>query len=524
MQVTIDLLNQKLKEQKLFYESILDNLPINLFLKDKEGRLFFANKATLDFTNKTIQEIIGKTDFEIFPVSVAEKLSEVDKKLRNKNISQINAIESFEKDGKRVYLYAGKVLLDPTNPKDSTILGFSFDITEQNELEIEITKQKQFLRDVINTIPHLVFVKDRHGNFILVNEAVAKVFKKNINEIEYKANDVVHNVQEELDVYASTDAQVIKHGVTINLEESLTVDGVPKIYNTIKTPIKLTDGENTVLGISTDITALKDYERLLEAQKEEISNALSKEKELNKLKSRFVSTASHEIRTPLATIQSTLDLINYKMKKEGLIKQGEENFYSESIESISSEIFQLTDLLNDTLMLSKIEAGQITVKREVINIKHLIEDVCTQYFGNQPDGRTVDLYVEGSTILFTTDKSLMRQIFRNLLSNAFKYSKDSNPTVHIYYHQKSCTIEVSDKGIGIPSKEIESIFNAFYRADNALQIEGTGLGLSIVHQLIGLLGGTISIKSVENVGTTFTINLKSEIENERNESSENIIS
>lgn len=524
MQVTIDLLNTKLEEQKLFYESILNNLPINLFLKDKEGRFFFANESTLKFTNKSKEELIGKTDFDIFPLSVAEKLQSVDTELREKNVDQINAIENFDRDGRMVYLYAGKVLLDPNNPEESTILGFSFDITEQNELEIEINKQKQFLRDVINTIPHLVFVKDKYGNFILVNQAVAKVFKKDINDIEYKPNDVVHDVKDELDVYANTDAQVINLGVTINLEESLTVEGVPKIYNTIKTPIKLPDGENTVLGISTDITALKDYEKKLEAQKEEISNALSKEKELNKLKSRFVSTASHEIRTPLATIQSTLDLINYKMKKDGLIKDGEMNFYTDSIESISSEIFQMTDLLNDTLMLSKIEAGQITIKKEIVDVKGLIEDVATQYFGQQPDGRTVDLSYQGTPIMLQSDKNLLRQIFRNLLSNAFKYSQTSNPFVKISYSAKSCKIEVIDNGIGIPAKEIDNIFNAFYRADNALQIEGTGLGLSIVHQLVDLLGGTITLESIENHETKFTVNLKSEEQNGRKESAENIIS
>ena len=244
---------------------------------------------------------------------------------------------------------------------------------------------------------------------------------------------------------------------------------------------------------------LKEAISELEKTKEELNEALEKEKELSELKSRFVSMASHEFRTPLATILSSLSLVTKYGANNDTEKQ------SKHIGKIKSSISNLTDILNDFLSVSKLEEGKTSNNPEKFNLTELISDIM---FDMQPltkAGQNFKYHNSGNEIV-TLDKKLIQNILFNLISNAIKFShEEKSIEIKTEIEKDFVKISVIDKGIGISKEDQKHLFERFFRGHNATHIQGTGLGLHIVTQYAELMNGKIDFKSEEGKGTTFAI-------------------
>ena len=239
----------------------------------------------------------------------------------------------------------------------------------------------------------------------------------------------------------------------------------------------------------------------LENSREELSAALEKEKELNELKSRFVSMASHEFRTPLATILSSLSLVN----KYGEINDKENQ--SKHINRIKTSVSHLTEILNDTLSISKLEEGKVVMSYTFFDIEIFVGGTLQELQAIAKKGQQLSYTHTGIKNIFM-DIKVLKQIIFNLVSNAIKFSPE-NSCIEIVtqaypYH---ITLEVTDKGIGIPDEDKEHLFERFFRAQNATNVQGTGLGLNIVAKFVELLNGNITFESQYGKGTTFFIKL-----------------
>lgn len=243
----------------------------------------------------------------------------------------------------------------------------------------------------------------------------------------------------------------------------------------------------------------KTVNDLLETKKE-LQVSLAKERELNELKSRFVSMASHEFRTPLSTILSSVSLI------EKYVEMDQPSKGIRHVEKVKLAVGTLTGILNDFLSLSKIEEGKIQTEFSLVEIDKLLESVQNE-LESILKGRQVN--VKGSTdVKLVTDGRILKNILFNLLSNAVKYS-DPNSEIDCLVKQTedAVHITVKDQGMGIPEADQQYIFTRFFRAENAINIQGTGLGLNIVKRYVDLLGGEISFESTEGIGTTFLMRL-----------------
>ncbi len=237
----------------------------------------------------------------------------------------------------------------------------------------------------------------------------------------------------------------------------------------------------------------------LEKTKFELNEALEKEKELNEMKSRFVSMASHEFRTPLATIISSLSLVKTYGDKNDSEKQ------DKHINKIKSSITNLTDILNDFLSISKLEEGKVENIKEDFLIDLFVNDIVSETQSLCKSGQKIDYSHEGDTII-SLDKKMLKNILFNLLSNAAKFSNaDSIINIRTQRTDDCLKLSVEDQGIGISKKDQKHLFQRFFRAKNASNIQGTGLGLNIIENYIELMDGTISFKSEENKGTIFNI-------------------
>lgn len=284
------------------------------------------------------------------------------------------------------------------------------------------------------------------------------------------------------------------------------------------------DGDNYVIAFVVDITLRKqaedklhnysaDLERQvrnrtlileeaideLQKTKDQLHAALEKERELNELKTRFVSMASHEFRTPLATMLSSLSLVTKYGETNDKDKQ------AKHVQRIKNSINHLNDILNDLLSVSKLEEGKMSQHPEATSVCTFIDEVLTEL--KPLAGADVKIVsqcnCQGQVYI---DPKLLKHILFNLVSNAIKYSPPGK-TVSVIsaFEQQELVIEIADQGIGIPEEDQKHLFTRFFRGRNASHIPGTGLGLNIVARHVELMQGTVTFTSEENKGTTFTL-------------------
>jgi two-component system sensor kinase FixL len=255
-------------------------------------------------------------------------------------------------------------------------------------------------------------------------------------------------------------------------------------------------------ALSREIRERQQIEAQLRHNERELQAALDKEKELNELKSRFVSMASHEFRTPLSTILSSAGLIT-RYPEEAQQAQRLRH-----IERIKSSVSMLTGILDDFLSLAKLEEGRITVNPEDFELIELATEVVEALRPNLKEGQAFRVEEAGEEIPLFQDRHLLKNLMYNLLSNAIKYSPEHSPILlRILSIDGRVRIEVQDKGIGIPRQDQHRLFTRFFRANNATNIQGTGLGLNIVRHYAQIMGGDIGFVSDVGKGSTFFVHL-----------------
>src|SRR6185437_754610 len=255
---------------------------------------------------------------------------------------------------------------------------------------------------------------------------------------------------------------------------------------------------NTELETKVEQRTLILREALQELEKSqgELSEALSKEKELSEIKSRFVSMASHEFRTPLSTVLSSAALLGKYQQAEDQEKR------DRHIKRIKDAVKHLNTLLEDFLSLGKLEEGKIKAEPASFAVREFLEEVVEEMRPLAKDDQRIDLVYSG-TDGFVSDKRLLKNILINLLSNAVKFSPEGAAIrlEAVHTAEGGLSVSVQDEGIGISAEDRQHLFSSFFRGANALNIEGTGLGLHIVQRYVELLGGTIGLESELGKGT-----------------------
>ena len=244
---------------------------------------------------------------------------------------------------------------------------------------------------------------------------------------------------------------------------------------------------------------LRDTMKQLETSRDEITKALSKEKELSDLKSRFVSMASHEFRTPLSTILSSASLVAKYTESE------EQDKRDRHIQRIKSSVNNLTDILNEFLSLGKIEDGKIVSHYADFSIKEMGTAICNELTGIARPGQQLIYTHQGNEIVHL-DPTLFRNVIINLLSNAIKFTPENGTiTITSKVTPKKISLRIKDNGLGISPEDQSHLFERFFRGANVINIQGTGLGLHIVGKYIELMNGQIEFNSVLEKGTEFII-------------------
>ena len=394
-----------------------------------------------------------------------------------------------------------------------TVAQLGNQIKETERKDAELQRVNNFLNNIWNHAGAIIFVCDTNGLLQLFNPSAEKWLGYNSDEVINKMSIASFHLESELQKKALELSNITSTEVKADFEVFTTAsklnlgnnqewhyrrkDGSTFYVSLNVTPLR--DSYNTIssyLGIAIDVSDKKKAEI-------EILAALEKEKELNELKSRFVSMASHEFRTPLSAVLSSAYLLSKYVKAE------EQPNREKHIQRIVSSVTSLTEILNDFLSVGKIEEGNIEAKHTAYDVQAQMHDIMQNVQHLFKKGQHIDYVHLGNNSTVHLDPSMMRHIITNLLSNAIKFSaEDSAIELMTKFDSDRLILSVKDNGIGIPKDDLQNLYKRFFRSSNVTNIQGTGLGLHIVSKYTELLNGEILCESKLGEGTKFTITFK----------------
>ena len=359
----------------------------------------------------------------------------------------------------------------------------------------ELTLQTIKLKTIFDSIPDMVFCKDLNLKFLQCNTVLADHFgitEEDIigkNEIEVLgfSNEIAEPIRE-------ADLNALREGQKIVVEEKIpNPDGSIQLLETVRAPLVQDGVIIGLIGIARDITQRK-------AMEEEVRQA-------SEAKSHFIANMSHEMRTPMNVVVGLTDL---------MLDENDPVNIKENLRKINTAGNTLLGLINDILDISKIEAGKLELTPVRYDVPSLLNDIITLNIIRIED-KPVTFHLDISDELPITlygDDLRVKQIANNLLSNAFKYTRQGKVTLGFSSSREDennvwVSMYVRDTGIGIRQEDIKKLFSEYNQVDTRAnrRVEGTGLGLSITKRLVELMDGEISVESEYGVGTTFSLRI-----------------
>ncbi|MBO3098940.1 PAS domain-containing sensor histidine kinase [Gelidibacter pelagius] len=469
----------------------------------KDYPIIYFNPAFQALTGYTSEEIVGSNcRFLQVDDQDQEGLATVRAAIKNGNSCQV-ILRNYKKDGT---LFWNELYINPIRDKSGLVthfIGIQNDITQRKKAE----EERNYLTKIFDDSLNEIFVFDADSlKFLNVNYGAQKNLgysletlktmtpvdiKPNFSEDEFKAllisliNDSGDKMEFET-VHERKDGTL--YPVHVTLELSILGD------------------REVFISIVLDITEQKNYTRKLEETVElrtkQLEMALEKEKELNELKTKFLSLVSHEFKTPLSGIlTSSMLLSKYTLEEQQANRD-------KHIKIIEDKVNYLNTILNDFLSIERLETGKVNYKFSTFRLSKVLNEVVYNANMLLKEGQQIKYPDNIDDITLIQDEKTIELALSNLVHNAIKYSPEhSDITIKITQNSQDTIFEISDTGIGIPEKDQKNIFNRYFRSENVLTTQGTGIGLNIVKSHIENLGGSISFKSKEHVGSTFILTI-----------------
>ena len=474
----------------------------NSLQQTRTKKLKIRLDSLIDFTDKMIQSnkikdvslndyVLSKLKQNVFYAGISQQIEEI--------IGEENRLLEIRETSNNLTIHKNRNLFIALSILIFLILTLAFalinyNIFKRRKVEKKVAESERNFRILINSIKDLaIFTTDVKGT-ILDWYAGASNIKG------YKNEEIIGK---NISIFYTPDAiekgepqQNLKYAVKNGSYETqgwrVRKGGSVFWADVLITPIYDSDG--TVQGftkVTRDFTVHKRAE-------DEMRDALEKEKELNEMKSNFVSIASHEFRTPLSIILSSITLVEQYRTTETQDKR------NKHIQRIKSSVTEMVQILDEFLSLEKIEKGKVSPKFETFRFKRLIEQVCDK-FALEKQGRSFDCYHTGLEEI-CLDKGIVEHIATNLVSNAIKYSPDETKiTIRTSVTKQTAELSVRDQGIGISREDQKHLFERFFRASNTGNVRGTGLGLHIIKRYADLTNATINVMSEVGKGSEFKV-------------------
>lgn len=488
--------------------SILNNIEQSVIITDKAGDMLFFNKEALHIVSTLNKNVLRLGENLVTYASTERKkaVSEIFSELTLKKESVKTWAEYTQLNGLTMYLELNYIPVLDDDKNVSYVSILAKDITSAKIFEKKIRAQAANVESLIQKANAVIIATDSRGYITNWNDHCTRITGFEKNEVytkkltEVVLHDSARNDFNQLINRILSGEEVLNYETKIRTKDRKTLTWLLSA-----TPQLTTTGQAVgITFVGQDITELIEYKRFLEEKIEErtveLRLALQKEKELVEMKSRFVSIASHEFRTPLSSIQFAT---NFLKQYHHRIDEKERH---QKLDNIVVQVEHMTTLLNDVLSYSKNEAGKINLITSKINLAEFIFKIVEDAGYATKNSHKIVLELDNVPAEIETDEKLFRSVISNLLTNGIKFSPGKERVyIAVTSIGKHLQICVRDEGIGIPSEELEKIFEPFLRGKGAATIPGTGLGLSISKKAVEIMGGSIQVESEVDKGTTFTV-------------------
>jgi PAS domain S-box-containing protein len=491
---TIDRRRDELKRSLFESGTILESTLVGIVLA-VDRQLVWINETFARMLGYDRDELRGQASSLLYPDDESFDLfGSASYALLRSGRPYVSEQRLRRKDGTFIWCQIYGTAVDPKNPARGSVWT-TVDITQRKELQ-ESLQRSLAERDVIlqSTLVGIAFSVDRRH--LWVNETFANMMGYEREELIGQLSLMHFPDLESYEAFGYTAYRILASGRPCVTERwQKRKDGTLiwcQIYGNYIDPDDLSKG---IIWTYLGITERKRAE-------EEIRGALEKERELNELKSRFVSMTSHEFRTPLATILSSAELLEQYSDR---LPPGEK---AELHRSIRAAVERMTKMLDNVLTIGKAEANMLQFSPAPTDLEAFCARLADEMRLTAGERHTLEFSYEGDRGLVRADEKLLRHALTNLLANAFKYSPEGgNVEFRVRVAGGEAGFEVRDQGIGIPPEDQARLFETFHRARNVGTIAGTGLGLAIVKKSLDLHGGSVSVESAPGEGTVFRVRI-----------------
>ncbi|MBD3387779.1 MAG: PAS domain S-box protein [Candidatus Altiarchaeales archaeon] len=495
-------MEEVLRESEKRYRGLVESQKDLVVRVDAEGRFTFVNDAYCRKFGKRRNQLLGKTFMPLVHKDDLPATLEEMKKLEFPPHRVYIEQRAKTADGWRWIGWEDYAIKDERGDTVE-IQAVGRDITDRKKAEEDILNIKTHLETVLDSISESLVVLDRRYNIVSYNRAFREWVGKPKTDLKgRKCYDIIHK-------FRRTCKKCVVREVLKSRRPAESVHYHQKkgkrVYHETKAYPIFSDGEiESVIYVFRDVTnretmkekLRENYERLLEANLEL--------RQLDRMKTEFLSIASHELRTPLAIIKGYADILRSE-SLGGLNKNQKNRVYR-----INENVEHLDKLVNNILDLTKMEAGDVKLTRRKFLLNKLVKEVVEDMEKIASDkGVLLESNVKPGTWL-TGDRSRIKQLLVNLMDNALKFTESGGHVkVSAKETQEQVMIAVSDSGIGIRKDEMDKIFKRFYQVDSSIQrrYKGAGLGLAICARIVEMHGGEIEVKSRYRSGTTIHVKL-----------------
>ena len=505
MALVKDISKQKETEFDFMLRSIaLESASNGILITDAtqpDHPIIYFNSAFEKLTGYSKEEILHKNCRFLQGHDKDQKdLIKLRKAIKN-NESCLVTLRNYKKDGT---LFWNDLYITPiTNDQGlvTNFIGIQNDVTKR----INAEEERNHLAKIFNESLNEIYVFDANTfKFLNVNHGAQK-------NLGYSIEELVHMTPFDLKINESEEEfrnhiKTLSNANVEKLEFETSHERKDGSSYPVEVHLQLANlGEKKAfVAIILDISERKNYtenlEKTVKRRTEQLQKALSKEKELNELKTKFLSLVSHEFKTPLSGISTSIMLLEkYQLTEE-------QHKRDKHLDIIKDKVHYLNTILNDFLSIERLESDTFKYKFTSFKLSKVINEVVYNSNMLLKEGQYINYPDAIDDISLFQDERILELILSNVIQNAIKYSaENSEINIRINHDEKETMFIIEDHGIGIPAKDLTNIFTRYFRAENVINMQGTGIGLNISKTHLENLGGRITLDSLENEGTTATL-------------------
>lgn len=517
------LAEQQLRDSEALYESLVESLPLNLFRKDLDGKLTFGNRRYFELLKSTPEELIGLTDYDLFPKPLADKYTADDRRIIETRGLYEDTESHAGADGSTLYVHVLKAPVYDAADNVIGVQGIFWDVTDRHEAEAALERERFLLTSLMENIPDNIFFKDCDGRYLRINRAMSE--RLGLESPEDAVGKTARDFfgEEYTARIRQDELAIVRTGEPVVGEEELVhwPNGTHTWVSVIQMPIREHDGTIAgMFGLSHDISDQKLAQQAMREARDAAEAA-------SEAKSNFLANMSHEIRTPMNAIIGMTELV-----LDTSLQPSQREYLSMVQESGES----LLGVINDILDFSKIEAGRLELDPRPFSLRENVGDTLKSLAVRAHRGQIeVACHIAPDVPEFLNgDAGRLRQVVINLVGNAIKFTEVGEVIVDVSNCSKEfgagpslnadaaptefpddslwLHFQVKDTGVGIAEEKLHRIFEAFEQADTTMtrRYEGTGLGLAISSRLVELMNGRIWVESEIDQGSTFHFTVRFE--------------